>query len=127
MTQRWKTALKQLAAYKSALLGIGILTFMVAVSIYTVVTIPYEEAIRLWRLGEDISLDNPRYAQPSWVNYFASKKLPETIILDSHEKRVGVTKVIVSGEHISIVRIEFSFNYDYYDFHREMNLFFDAE
>ncbi len=127
MTHRWKATLKQLTMYKSALLGMGILAFLIIISIYTVVTIPYEEAVRLWRTGEDRLLDNPRQAQPSWVNYFSAKKLPETRILDTQKREVGVTKVVVAGERISIARIEFSLNYDYDDFPSEINLFLKAK
>jgi peptide/nickel transport system permease protein len=127
MTLRWKTTLKQLATYKSALLGISILILLTGISIYTVVTIPYEEAVRLWRTGEDILLDNPRNAQPGWINYFSSKKQPETIILDTLKGGTGVTKITVPGERMSIVRIEYSFNYDYDDFPSEINLFFEAK
>lgn len=128
MAQLWKTRLEELATYKSALLGIGILMLLIAISIYTVVTIPYEEATKLWRAGEGIWLDNPRNAGPSWLNYFSSKKLPETTILDTQEGGAGVTKVIVPvGEHMSRIRIEFLFNYDYDDFPSEINLFFNAK
>lgn len=127
MTQRWKTGFKQLTAYKSALFGIGILAFLIVLSVYTVATIPYDEAVKLWRAGEDVTLDNPRQAQPSWVNYFSSKKLPETIILDSRKGGAGAIKVTVPGERISIIRIEFSFNYDYDAFPSEMNLPFYAQ
>lgn len=127
MTQRWRTGLKQLTAYKSALVGIGILAFLIILSVHTVITIPYDEAVMLWRAGEDVTLDNPRQAQPSWVNLFSSKKLPETIILDSRKGGAGAIKVTVPGERISIIRIEFSFNYEYDAFPSEMNLFFYAQ
>lgn len=128
MAQLWKARLKELATYKSALLGIGILTLLVAISIYTVVTIPYEEATNLWRAGEAAWLDAPRNAKPSWFNYFSSKKLPETTILDTQKGGTGVTKVIVPvGGYMSRVRIEFSFNYDYDDFPSEITAFFNAK
>jgi len=92
-----------------------------------VATVPYEEAINLWRAGGGAWLDAPRNAQPNWVTYFSSKKLPETTILDTQKGGVGIAKVIVSGEYVGIVRIEFSFNYDYDDFPSEINLFFNAE
>lgn len=128
MEKRWKARLQELATYRSALLGIGILTLLIAISIYTAVAIPYEEAKNLWRAGEGIWIDNPKNAKPSWVNYFSSKKLPETIILDTQKGGAGITKVTVPvGEHFSKVRMELSFNYECDDFPSETNLFFTAK
>lgn len=126
--QLWKARLKELTTYKSALLGIGILALLIAISIYTIVTLPYEEATHLWRAGEAIWLDNPRNAKPSWLNYFSSKKLPETIILDTQKHRTGITKVLIPiGGYMSKIRIELSFSYEYDDFPKEINLFFTAK
>jgi len=119
-TARVKETIKALLSYKSALAGIAIISFMIALSIYTVITIPYPEAVRLWKLGEKAFLDNPRIALPSWVNIFSPKKLPETIILDTRSDMAGARKAIVS----SVFRIEFTFNYQYDDFPSELNLFF---
>lgn len=127
MARRWKTTLKQLTTFRSALLGIGILTFLIALSLYTLVAIPYADAVRLWRGAEETLLDNPRLAQPGWINYFSSKKLPETTILDTRKGGVGAIKVLRPGERLGIARIEFSFNYDYDDFPSELNLFFFAK
>ena len=42
---------KKLFQYPSAVAGIFVILMMVAISIYTIVTIPYDEAVRLWRGG----------------------------------------------------------------------------
>lgn len=126
--QQWKARLKELTTYKSALLGIGIIVLLIFISIYTIITIPYEEAIQLWRAGESTWLDNPRNAKPSWINYFSSKKLPETIILDTQKGGTGITKVTIPfREYMSKIRIELSFSYEYDDFPKEINLFFTAK
>jgi len=126
--QLWKARLRELTTYKAALLGMGILAFLIAISIYTIVAIPYEEATRLWRAGEAAWLDNPRNAKPSWINYFSSKKLPETIILDTQKGGMGIAKVTLPfREYMSKIRIELSFSYEYDDFPKEINLFFTAE
>jgi peptide/nickel transport system permease protein len=125
--RRWKATFKQLLAYKSAMAGLCILGFLIALSLYTVIAIPYEEAIRAWRLGEDISINNPRNAAPSWINIFSSKKLPETILMDTLKGGSGIRKALVPGETIGVVRIEFSFDFTYDDFPSEINLFFTAQ
>jgi peptide/nickel transport system permease protein len=56
---------------------------LIALAIAAVFIIPYDEAIRLWRGGEDVWQESPRYAQPAWANLFSAKKLPETIVLST--------------------------------------------
>jgi hypothetical protein len=42
----------ELRRYPSAIFGLSIIVVLVALSIYTVITIPYEKAIQLWRGGQ---------------------------------------------------------------------------
>lgn len=124
---RLKQFFKQLLLYRSATVGLAIILALVALSIYTIFTIPYSEAVRLWRAGEQYWLDAPRNALPSWVNLFLSKKLPETIILDTGRPKVGVSKAIISAtEKSSVIKVEFVFDYQYDDFPSEINLFFKS-
>ncbi|MBS7635294.1 ABC transporter permease [Candidatus Bathyarchaeota archaeon] len=91
---------------------------------YTVFSIPYDEAIKLWRAGEQYWLDNPRNAIPSWINVFSSKKSPETIIFDTQRPQHGVSKAIVQvSDRFTRIKIEFLLNYEYEDFPSELNLF----
>ncbi|MCX8171643.1 MAG: ABC transporter permease [Candidatus Bathyarchaeota archaeon] len=122
-----KRALNQLLLYKSAFIGLVIILFLVAVSIHTIITIPYDEATRLWRAGEQYWLDNPRNALPSWINIFSQKRLPETIILTTEKPQSGVSKAIVPAERLSVIKIKFSFIYEYDDFPSEINLFLKAK
>ncbi|MCX6068101.1 MAG: ABC transporter permease, partial [Chloroflexi bacterium] len=72
-----KTIRKNLRAilrYPSALVGMLVILGLIILSIYTVITIPYAEAIRLWRGGEEIWYKNPRQAAPAWFNLFTEKK-----------------------------------------------------
>lgn len=115
---------KPLLRYKSSLVGVGILCILIAVSIHTVLTIPFEEAARLWRAGEQTWLDNPRNALPAWVNLFSSTKLPSTLVFDTQKPGPEVIKVSVrAGENIKISRVEMRFRYGYDDFPSEVNLF----
>jgi peptide/nickel transport system permease protein len=122
-----KRFFKQLLIYKSAFAGLIIILMLAGISIYTVITIPYEEAIKLWRAGERYWLDNPRNAFPSWINLLLSKKMPETIVLSTKKAQPGVSKAIIPVDgKFSTIRIYFSFNYEYDDFPSEVNLFFEA-
>jgi len=127
MLARAKSFFKQLLFYKSALIGLAIIAILVGLSIYTVIALPYNEAVKLWRAGEQYWLDNPRNAMPSWVNFFLSKKLPETIVLNTEGNQPNVFKAIVSTNKVSNIRIELSFNYRYDDFPSEINLFLKSK
>ncbi|MEM3578944.1 MAG: ABC transporter permease [Candidatus Bathyarchaeia archaeon] len=124
--RRLRGTFKQLLAYKSAVAGLCILGFIIGLSLYAVITIPYEEAVKAWRLGEDISINNPRNAAPSWINFFLQKKLPETIVMDTLKSGSGARKVIIPSGTINVLRIEFSFEFNYDDFPSELNLFSTA-
>jgi len=127
LSSRIKAQLRLILQYKCAVAGLGILILLIGISIYTVIAIPYSEATYLWRAGEGIWLECPRNAMPSWINLFLSKKLPETIILDTRRGGVGAKKVIIPfGERASKLRIELEFNYPYDDFPSEINLFYTA-
>ncbi|MEM2960963.1 MAG: ABC transporter permease, partial [Candidatus Bathyarchaeia archaeon] len=122
-----KRQLREIFRYKLAAAGIGILLILIGISIYTVIAIPYDTATYLWRGGEGIWLDYPRNAFPSWINIFLSKKLPETLVLDTQKEQKGVTKVITPiSQDMSKIRIEFTFDYNYDDFPSEINLFYTA-
>jgi peptide/nickel transport system permease protein len=99
----------------------------IIVSIFTIITIPYEEAARLWRAGEQTWLENPRNAVPSWVNLFSPIKLPETIVLDTESNSLNVIKISApAGENIKIIRVEMRFDYEYDTPPSEINLFFKS-
>jgi len=113
--------------YKASVAGIVILIFLVAISIYTVIAIPYGKAVNMW--NSDIWRDNPKNALPSWINIFLSKKLPETIVLDSSQKAYGISKVKIpigfgGGQ---LIRIEFSFRYMYDDYPSEIIFYFTSK
>ena len=60
-----KQPFKQLFVYKSALIGFLIILSLIVISIYTIIALPYSNAVELWRAGEKYWLDNPRNALPS--------------------------------------------------------------
>jgi peptide/nickel transport system permease protein len=127
MSSRIKQFFNQLFFYKSAAIGLAIIFILIGISVYTIFAVPYNEATRLWRAGELHWLDNPRNAMPLWINIFSSKKMPETIILDTSKSQPGASKAIIpAAEKYSKIRVDFSFNYQYEDFPSELNLFFKS-
>ncbi|OYT30046.1 MAG: ABC transporter permease [Thermofilum sp. ex4484_82] len=124
---RMKKTFKTLFFYKSALAGSMILLLIIGFAVYTVVTYPYDLAIKHWRAGEKIWLDNPRYALPEWITLFTGGNPPRTIILTTTAESRNVKKIIVPiSENMSYVRIDMSFNYEYDDYPSEINIFFNA-
>jgi peptide/nickel transport system permease protein len=118
--------LREVTQYPSALFGMAIILGLVLVAVYALVTIPYSEAIRLWRGGEDVWYMNPRTAQPVYVNWFTRLKLPETIRINSRENP-EIKQFEQISEDTGEVLINFSFDYDYDAFPQEIILFFRSQ
>ncbi len=113
----------QIKKYPSAIAGIVIIAFMVGFAIYAVVSIPYSEAVRLWRGGESVWLETPRNARPAWFNIFYSEKQPVTMVMRTTEDPELKTDIDL-GDGIGISDIIFEFDYEYDGFPAELSLFF---
>ncbi|MEI6289645.1 MAG: hypothetical protein WCP19_04365 [Chloroflexota bacterium] len=59
-----KNSYREIIKYPSAIAGTFIIFLLVLLAIYAMVTIPYGEAIRLWRGGEEVWYQNPKFAPP---------------------------------------------------------------
>lgn len=73
----------ELKRYPTALFGLSVILLLTAVSIITVIRIPYSVALEQWIVQDDRWLRNPRAAYPSWVNLFRVNDLPRSQILTS--------------------------------------------
>ncbi len=117
--------LEELLHYPSAVAGLVVVLFLVAVSIYTVIAIPYQTAINLWRGGEGTWYRNPKNAAPAWTNFFRTKKLPVTLDFNTAtQPSLKTVKPSSLGESISI-SIPFDYNYD--AFPSELTVFFTSQ
>jgi peptide/nickel transport system permease protein len=122
---RLKSLWRDLRQYPSATAGLAIVVFLLGISLYAMIAIPYAEAIRLWRGGESVWRDYPRNARPEWVNFFTPGTLPSTIALSS---RAGEAEKIVTEVNGSKdVTLTYTFDYPYDGFPQEINVFFSAE
>ena len=119
-----KNSIRNLLRYPSAILGSVIILFLLGVSVYALVTIPYSEAVRLWRGGEEVWYKNPKYAAPAWFNFFTKKKLPVSFAVDFANGTMPKT-VTHNDPNISTVDMTYSFNYNYDGFPQEMILYFN--
>ncbi|RME86357.1 MAG: ABC transporter permease [Caldilineae bacterium] len=119
----FRNALRDLRRYPSALTGVLVILALVVLAAYTLITIPYEEAITLWRGGAEVWYKLPKNAPPAWINLFREKKLPDTIILNSAEGQAERTDTGASGDqHTFDLTYTFDFNYD--EFPRALVLYF---
>ncbi len=119
---RWLESLKQLKKYPSAVAGMILICFLFGLAAYAMIAIPYQEALELWRGGEEWQ-DHPRNAGPAWTNLWRRENLPSTIELSSQQMQVETD--FVRG--VRRERMVLPFDYGYTEFPSEMNLFIEAE
>jgi peptide/nickel transport system permease protein len=118
-----KNSIRELLRYPSAILGLILIAFLLGVAVYALVTIPYSEAVRLWRGGESVWYKNPQYAAPAWYNFFSSKKATLSFAVNTVDGSMTKT-VTPNDKDISTVDISYSFNFTYDGFPDEMILYF---
>ena len=116
---------QQIRRYPSAVAGLIIIGLLIITSIVVPIMIPYSEAVRLWRGGEDIWAEYPRNAWPTWYNWFVEGSLPETIRFSSAEGDGNETIEQLSADTREVTyTYEFDFPYD--EFPPEVNIFAKA-
>jgi peptide/nickel transport system permease protein len=103
--------LRQLQHYPSAIIGLTIVLGLLVLSLVTVLTIPYREAIRLWRGGAGVWDESPELARPAWFQLFNSKKLPRTIIVDTRQGGKALVDQ-PDGTRLMSANLRFEFAYD---------------
>jgi peptide/nickel transport system permease protein len=111
----WRSSLQKLFYYPSAVLGSLVVLLLIFTAVYAIIKIPYREAIRLWRGGEEVWYQNPKFAPPSWINLFSSKKYVESFAVKTSDGSME-KKVEVGDQDITtyIMTYSFDFEYDYY-------------
>jgi peptide/nickel transport system permease protein len=117
-----KNAFKSLLRYPSAILGITIIVILLGVAAYALITIPYSEAVRLWRGGEDVWYENPKYAPPAWFNFFTTKKEPVSFSVNTADGTLPKT-VTPNGQDVSTIDMSYSFDYNYDTPPQEIDLY----
>jgi peptide/nickel transport system permease protein len=115
---QWREGLRQLRRYPAAVAGLAIIAVLVAISIYTVIAIPYGQALELWRGGEAWRM-HPVNARPVWLDRLTGGDLPPTITVSS--RNAPIEDVVFEGGRQLSIPLEF--DYDYGAFPSEINLF----
>ena len=117
-----RNAFRELVRYPTAVVGLLIIFLLMGVSIYALATIPYDEAIRLWRGGEDVWYQNPKHAPPAWMNLFSREKQPVSFAVSTEDGEIQKT-VTPGNENTSTVEIVYAFDYNYDAFPQDMILY----
>ncbi|MCE9661861.1 ABC transporter permease [Halomonas sp. M5N1S17] len=119
---RWREHWEELRRYPSALVGMAIIAVLVGLSLYTVIAIPYSEALDKWRGGEPWQL-HPVNAGSLWADRLVGGRQPSTLVIDSDAAEVEEAP-FEGGRRL---RMSLAFDYDYEGFPSEINLFLRAE
>ena len=119
---RLKNTLKELFRYPSAVFGLAIIAFLLLLSVYAVVSIPYKQAVILWRGGEGIWYRNPKYAGPAWTNIFRRDKLPESFHMSTRDGTAP--KTVIPGEKMDNTVITYTFDYQADDYPSDIAIYF---
>jgi peptide/nickel transport system permease protein len=110
-----KNSFQKLLLYPSALVGMLVVVLLVFTAVYAMIKIPYREAIRLWRGGEEVWYQNPKFAPPAWFNLFSSKKYSESFAVRTSDGSMEKTAVQDTPEISTItITYPFEFSYDFY-------------
>ncbi len=119
---RWREGLDRLRHYPSAVIGTAIILFLVGLSLYTVIAIPYSEAVEKWR-GGAVWKRNPVNAAPVWADRLTGGNLPQTFTVAGDEAPVE-TEAFPGGQRVTM---PLEFEFDASGFPSELNLFLSAQ
>jgi peptide/nickel transport system permease protein len=115
-----RRALAEIRKYPSAIVGLFLLSLLVAGSLYAVIAFPYQKIGEQWQRGNLTGKPEiPQLAQPSWVNWFRSDKYLSVLKINQPlEKEVRQV-----SENISEVSLTLQFDFNYADFPAEIYLY----
>jgi peptide/nickel transport system permease protein len=105
--------------------GLLVIFLLVFTAVYALLKIPYNEAIRLWRGGEEVWYQNPKFAPPAWINLFSSKKYSESFAVKTADGTM--TKEVTPGaEGTSTMTISYTFDYPYDYYPQDLILYLNS-
>lgn len=121
----FKKTFQEILRYPSAIIGLVTVFLFTSLAVYAIISLPYSKAIELWRGGEDVWYQNPKFAAPLWMNYFSSEKQPVSFILKDTD--AAVQKEVIKGEQgTSRINITYTFDFPYDTFPQDILLYFKA-
>ena len=114
--------LRQLRPYPPAVVGLAIIAALVALSVFTMVTVPYGQALELWRGAEPWRM-HPVNASPVWSDWLTGADRPRTLIVSSRDATIEEER-FEGGRRL---RVPLAFDYRHAAFPSELNLFLSAQ
>src|SRR5512143_927613 len=118
-----RRSLREILRYPSALIGLFIIGLLFLTAVYAVIKIPYRQAIELWRGGESVWYQNPKFAPPAWFNLFSEKKLPESFAVSTAKGTMSKT-VTPGAQDTGTVDINHTFDFQYDEYPQELLIYF---
>jgi peptide/nickel transport system permease protein len=110
----------------AALIGLSLLAGLTAISLYAVVTIPYDEAVAKWRSDGGDWVRYPKNAPPAWINLFRRDDLPESLQLSSGADP-SLKQITTLEAGMNDVTVTFAFDYPYARVPQEIGVFLRAQ
>jgi peptide/nickel transport system permease protein len=126
MLNTLKHSFREMVRYPSAIVGLVIILLLIITAGYAMIHIPYSEAIRLWRGGEDVWYQNPKYAPPAWFNFFTSKKQPVSFSANTADGTLQKT-VTPGAQGTGTVDMSYTFDFEYDAYPQELYLYFTTQ
>lgn len=125
--KKLKNFFRDIAHYPSAIAGSIMIFLLIVFAVYAMIKIPYSEAIRLWRGGEDVWYQNPKMAPPIWYNWFTAKKEPVSFAVKAGDEKGMMTKTVTVGEqNTSSIEFTYPFEFNYDDYPQDLMLYFTS-
>ena len=121
-----RNTFKEIRRYPGAIIGLAIIILLIIAAIVVVFALPYDEAIRLWRGGEDVWYRNPKSVPPAWTNIFSRKDLPPSMALTAEDETVEKTREVNAEAGTVDIFYNFTIDYPYDDFPQELVFYFDG-
>lgn len=120
-----KSSFQKILYYPSAIVGLLVVLLLVFTAIYAMVKIPYNEAIRLWRGGEEVWYQNPKFAPPAWINLFSEKKYAESFAVNT---ATGTMKkdVVQGAKGTATTTASYTFDFTYDVLPQDLILYFTS-
>ncbi len=121
-----KSMLAQILRFPSAAIGLALIAFFTAGSLYAVIALPYAQIGATWH-RETITgkVYTPKNVPPAWTNWFRQNDIPETLVLNSEAGELNRT-VSVNENGDEVIGFTASFDYPYRDFPQDLILYIDT-
>src|SRR5258707_15743614 len=106
--------------------GLLVVFLLIFTAIYAMIKIPYNEAILLWRGGEDVWYQNPKFAAPAWINLFSKKKYAESFAVNTTNGTME-KKVETGAKDTATYTMSYAFDFQYDFYPQEMILYVNTK